>query len=98
MKKALLLPCNSLLLCCLDLSLYSSSRNPKFSFLLSLEIFQNRTSILVETCLQFTFTKTYPDEKPLVEMASSNLRDEDVEEVLSSMVEEVSVYSCNFCS
>lgn len=47
-------------------------------------------TIVVEARLQFTFTKVYPDEIPLIEIASScNIEEADETYIIAGMKEEV---------
>ena len=47
-------------------------------------------SLLVVACMQFTFTKTYPDEIPLIEVARSDgIEENDEQELLNHLREEV---------
>ena len=46
----------------------------------------------VDVSVQYTFTKCYPDEVPLMEVASSNnLSEKDEEELLNILNEEVNI-------
>ena len=45
---------------------------------------------IVEASLQFTFTKNYPDELPLIEFSRSfNINDQDEQDILAGLKEEV---------
>lgn len=50
--------------------------------------------------MQFTFTKTYPDELPIIETQGGNITENDEEELISFLKEEVQafLFSENFLS
>eukprot|EP00794_Sanderia_malayensis_P000035 gene35-626_t len=50
--------------------------------------FENDEEINADASIQFTFTEKYPDEIPLMEIASSNLNEKDQEDLLNVLRDE----------
>ncbi len=58
------------------------------------DLYDGEEQIDVEACIQYTFTKSYPDEIPLMEVKeSSNLSEKDEEDLINNLKEEVKAVS-----